>query len=165
MTLPSQSAVSCRLSCHRSRSLSLIRRKVRLTRFRDGLRPTLNLPRLVAEARHAKEVERLRLALPPFPTVRLREPAEPDEPGLVRMQFQSVSGQSFPQVIQEVLRFPLMLKANDEVIRMADGDCVASRSPLAPCVMEPDVEDMVQADVGADRGNGSLNAKGNFCLQ
>ena len=55
--------------------------------------PEPSLPRPVAEVRHAKEVKRLRLAQPPTPAVRLREPAELDEPGLVRVQFQSEQGQ------------------------------------------------------------------------
>ena len=50
--------------------------------------PEPALPRLVAMVRHAEEVECLRLSLPPSPAVRLCEPAELDEPGLVRVQFQ-----------------------------------------------------------------------------
>ncbi len=152
MTRPIHLAVSCRLSCHRLRSSSLIRRRVRRTRFRDGLRPTLNFPFPVAKVRHAEEVERLRLALPPLAAVLSRKPTELDEPGLVRMQFQSIVGQPLPEVPEEALRIALMLEAADKIVRIAHDDGVAFRYPLAPCVVKPVIEHVVQVNVGKAGG-------------
>ena len=112
--------------------------------------PEPSLPRLVAEVRHATEVERLLLAPPTFPPVCLREPAELGGPDLVPMQFQSVSGQPLAGVSAEALRFALVLEAEREVVRIADDYRVASRSPLAPCVVEPVVKHLVQVDAGVE---------------
>ena len=41
------------------------------------------------------------------------------------MQVQLELGQTTPQVIQKAFRFPLMLKADNEIIRIANNDHIA----------------------------------------
>ena len=52
--------------------------------------------------------------MPTLPAVRLRKPTEFDEPGLVRMQFQSKSGQPVPKVQEKALCIAPVLEAAHE---------------------------------------------------
>ena len=113
-------------------------------RVRDGLRPARRsasqpefpvsgLAADVAEcARHSQKLEGLRFSLPSALSVRACEPSELDEPGFVGVQFQPEPGKPFLQVVQEAHRFPPVLEADDEVIRIADENHVAFHLPLAP---------------------------------
>ena len=66
--------------------------------------------------REAQEIERLRAAQPSRPAVHFREPAELDEPGLVRMQGQVELAEPFPRRLQEAFRVPLALEPNDHMV-------------------------------------------------
>ena len=63
-----------------------------------------------------------------------------------RVQRQFERAHSFLQVAQESLRLMLMLKADNGVIRIADGNHVAGRLSQAPA-MGPEIEHVVQVDV------------------
>src|ERR1700754_1250297 len=53
--------------------------------------------------------------------------AKADQPGLVRMQRQFELAHSFLEIVKERLCLVLMLKADDNVVRIADDDHVARR--------------------------------------
>src|SRR5438477_156212 len=67
------------------------------------------------------------------------------QPGLRRVQRQFERAHSFLQVVQESLRLMLMLKADNGVIRIADGNHVAGR--VSAPAMGPEIEHVVQVDV------------------
>ena len=77
-------------------------------------------PGLRAVVREAQEVERLRAAQPSCPAVHFREPAELDEPGLVRMQGQVELAEPFPKRMQEAFRVPLALEPDDYIIGISN---------------------------------------------
>jgi hypothetical protein len=80
-----------------------------------------------------------------FLTLLGRVAAEADQPGLRRVQRQFERAHSFLQVVQESLRLMLMLKADNGVIRIADGNHVAGR--VSAPAMGPEIEHVVQVDV------------------
>src|SRR5437764_10434058 len=91
------------------------------------LRPMTNEPHLRDRVLEAEEVESLGLPLSQFLTLLGRVAAEADQPGLRRLHRQSERAHSFLQVVEESLRLMLMLKADNGVIRIADGNHVAGR--------------------------------------
>ena len=89
--------------------------------------------------REAEEVESFRLPLPSLFAFPGRASAKADQPGLGWMQRQFELAQTFLQVLQERPGLGLMLKAGDEIVRVADDDHVAMRLILAPAV-DPQIE-------------------------
>ena len=81
---------------------------------------------------HAHEVEGFWFSQPAFVPSCYRIPSERNEAGFVGVQVQPELGKPCSQVVQEALRFPLMLKADNEVIRIADDDHVPFPLPFAP---------------------------------
>ena len=75
--------------------------------------------------REAEEVESFRLPLPSLFAFPGRVATKADQPGLSWMQRQFELAQTFLQILQERSGFTLMLKAGDEIIRVADNDHVA----------------------------------------
>ena len=94
--------------------------------------PEFPVSGLAAEVRHSQKFEGFRLALTTVLPILIREPSELDEPGFVGVQGQPEPGQPLPQVVQVALRFPPMLKAGHEIVRVTDNDHVAFHLPLAP---------------------------------
>ena len=80
------------------------------------------------------------------------EPPELDEPRLLGMQFQPELRESLAQLGEEPLGVTLVLEANDEVVSEPHDDHVTVRVPLPP-LLDPQVEDVVQVDVGEQRRN------------
>ena len=103
--------------------------------------------------RESKEVEGLRATLPPRPAVRHREPAELDEACLVGMQFERELAHPLPEVVEKLLRIRLALATNDEIIAVAHDDGVPRGLSGAPFLLEPEVEDIVQVNIGEDGRN------------
>src|SRR5271166_4380845 len=99
-----------------------------------------------AEMREAEKVERLWLPLPSLFAVSGRVAAKADQPGLGWMQRQLELAQTFLQVLQERPGLVLVLKAGDEIVRVADDDHVATCLP-APAV-DPQIKRVVQISVG-----------------
>jgi hypothetical protein len=131
-------------------------RKNRLESLERGAHPLLvgateqqepSRARPAADVDETEEAERLgRAAFTALHPVRIRVPAELDEPRLVRVQFQSEVPQSPAQFVQEHPSVFFSFEAHGEVIGIAHDDYVAARSLLSPFV-EPEVEDVVQVDV------------------
>ncbi len=97
-----------------------------------GNAPDFESPQTVFRANmlEAQKGERLRFPFSTFVPVLPGETPEPDQPGLVFVQFQPILAQLFPQLFEELLRFVLVLEPNDGIIRVADDDDV----PCAFCL-------------------------------
>src|SRR6266852_5734034 len=105
---------------------------------------------LATDVGEAKKVECLGLPLStPFSIVRCVE-AELDDARFLGMQFQFELGESLRQVLVEPLGIRLVLKTHDEVISPTDDYYVAFGFCLTP-VLHPEVEHVVQIDVGQQR--------------
>ena len=99
--------------------------------------------------REAEKVERLGLSLSKVLTLLGRVATKADQPGFRRVQCQFELSHSFLQVMQESLRFMLVLEADNGVIRVADDDHVAGR--LAAPAVGPKIVHVVQVDVRENR--------------
>ena len=84
-----------------------------------------------------------------FLTLLGRMATEADQPGFRRVQCQFELPHSFMQITQESLRFMLVLKADNGVIRITDDDHVAGR--FAAPAMGPKIVHVVQVDVRQNR--------------
>src|SRR6516165_6483403 len=133
---------------HSFAQFHLQRLKLRHHPFLDRLAPDDKSPGLGsrAEMREAEEVESLRLPLPSLFALLGREAAEADQPGLGWMQRQFELAQALVQILQERPGLVLMLKAGDEVVRVADDDHVAARLILTPAI-GPQIERIVQVNI------------------
>ncbi len=100
--------------------------------------------------RESEEVERLRLALATPSSVSDGEPPELDQTCLVGMQLEAELRQSFTKVDEELLRFPVMLEPDNEVVGEAGDDHITA-SLASPPLPNPPVEDVVEIDVGQQR--------------
>ena len=122
-------------------------------RNRVAPQPEAPIPSLRATVREAQKVERLRFALPCPPVVFSGIPSELDEPRLFRVHFQFKASQPPFHGLKEALRIPPVLKTHHEIIGVPHDDCVATDFVLAPLLLEPQIEDVVQVNVRQDRGN------------
>jgi hypothetical protein len=108
------------------------------------------LSRLRANVREAQEVKRL--AAPPtlsFASSRAIA-AKLDEAGFVRVQMKAKLLHAFAQGCQAGLGIRFVLKANDEVIRIADDVTFALSVAPSPLVY-PEVEHVVQEHISEQR--------------
>ena len=78
-----------------------------------------------------------------------RSSAEADQLGFLRVQGEVEQARPFLQVMQERLRFMLVLEADDRIIRVADHDHVSGSLAASPLV-DPQIEYVVQVDVRQD---------------
>ena len=79
-----------------------------------------------------------------------------DEACLVRVQLKRELAHPLPEVVEKLVRMPafrLPLAANDEVIGVTNDDSVPRSLSGAPLLLEPEVEDIVQVNVGEDGRN------------
>jgi len=105
---------------------------------------------LATDVREAKKIECLRLPLStPFSIVGCME-AKLDQARFLGMKLQVELGESLRQLSLKPLGVRPVLKSHDEVIGPADDDNVAFGSCLPP-VLHPEVEHVVQIDVGHQR--------------
>src|ERR1035438_2562417 len=107
--------------------------------------------RLAANVRKAEKVEGSRpvpfdLAAP------FGRSAKANQPSLVRVQFQGELPHSLAEVLQELLRLPLVLESHQHVIGITHDDDVAARFVFAP-LLDPQVEGVGQAHVREQRRN------------
>src|SRR5207245_5176889 len=96
----------------------------------------------------------------PFAVCR-RMAAKLDQARLVRMQAQREAFQPLAQGRQKPLGIGPVLKAGDEVVGISHDDDVPLGVTVSP-LPRPEIESVVQVDVGEQRRDYSLNAKGNF---
>jgi hypothetical protein len=110
----------------------------------------------------AQEVEGLRLAKAALATVRRGKAAELDQARLVRMQAQREAFQPRSQIRQKPLGIGPMLEAGDEVVGIAHHDDVAPGMAVSP-LPRPQVEDVMQVDVGEQRRDHRTLRRPNRC--
>ena len=122
-------------------------------RYRLAPQPEVSVPLLLAVVRETEEIEGLRSTFPARPAVRHREPSELDEACLVRVQLKRELAHPLPEVVEKLFRIRLALAANDEVIGVTYDDSVPRSLSGAPLLLEPEVEDIVQVNVGEDGRN------------
>ena len=128
-------------------SLSFARmRSPRLLRFRRKP-PLRDLPQMKVKPRKLKVSG---LPSPRRLAVGRRKAAELDQAGLVRMQRQRERRQPFAHRIEEAAGVGLVLEADDDVVGIAYDDHVARGLAPSPA-LGPQVEDVVQVDVGEQR--------------
>src|SRR5579864_1778239 len=122
----------------------------RLTQHREA-----TLACLPATVREAKEVEAPRRA--PITTrlsITPRTASELDQSRLLGVQFQPKAREPLAQLGKEPLGLDSMLEPNDKVIGEAHHDDITAGLLLSPS-LDPQVEHIVQVDVGQQRANAS----------
>src|SRR6201996_7356882 len=103
-----------------------------------------------AVVREPQKRERLRLSFTALLPISLRVPTKLDQPRLLRMEFQRKARQPFLKLSQEPLRIFTLLKADHQIISVADNHDVAACSLPAPC-LDPEVKGIVQIHVRQKR--------------
>src|SRR3954452_16457297 len=98
----------------------------------------------------AQEVEGLRLALSPCRPVGRGMPAEFNQAGFLRVQFQGKLRHSGAYRLQEPLGIGPVLKTNDRIVGVAHHDHGAARMAFAP-LLGPEIVDVVEIDVRQQR--------------
>ena len=141
-------------SCKRRRRTRRTSRRLGLPSLAHRLTPhrKLPVPRLPAAVREAEKVEGFRFPVATPSSVPTSIPAKFDEPRFVGMQRQAEPRETLAQFGEEAFRFPSMLESHDEIIRKTDDDHIAARLRPTPS-LDPEVEDVVQVDVGEQRTN------------
>ena len=153
---PRPTAATCPLpaseSCMRRRSSVLTSPSFACILFRIVCRNTVNRPfsLLPADMREAEKVECLRLPLPGASAGSRPRRPELDQPRLLGMQLQPKLREALAQLGQEPLGVRPVLKPHDEVVRIPHDDHVAVGLRLPP-PLDPEVEHVVQVDVGQER--------------
>ena len=112
----------------------------------------LSLPGFPAAMREAQEVEGLRLALSPAASVVAGEAPELDQPRLVRVQLQPELAQPLGHRALKALGIPPELESGHPIVGVAHDDHVAS-GMAPPPLIHPQVERVVQVDVGQQRAD------------
>jgi hypothetical protein len=107
-------------------------------------------PRAATDEREPQEVERLRFALPVALPPLDRIASELQQPGLVPMQFERELLEPRSHRVPEAARFGLKLEAHDQIVGITHHDHVALGFAPPP-LLRPQVEDVVQVDVGQQR--------------
>ncbi|MFO7528719.1 MAG: hypothetical protein R6W86_07960 [Marinobacter sp.] len=79
----------------------------------------------------AQEFESFRLPQAPLPTLCRRKAAKPNQPGFIRVQFQTELCQSASKGFRECVRIILLLESQHRVVSVADDHHVAMRSLLS----------------------------------
>src|SRR3954466_5098361 len=110
-----------------------------------------------ADVGEPQEADRLRLAEPALGAPVRREAAKRDQAGLVRMQRQRKLLQARAHRVLEAPGIGLVLETDHDVIRVADDHHVARGLPPSPA-LGPEVEHVVQVDVGQERRDHSSHA-------
>src|SRR5271167_857308 len=142
---------------HARFKFGLHRLKLRLPPFAHGLaqhrEATLaSLPAAVREAQEVKAPRRAPITaiLPIAP----RTAPELDQSRLLGVQFQSKARKPFAQLGEEPLGLDLMLEPNDKVIGKAHHDDITAGLLLPPS-LDPQVEHIMQVNIGQQRANAS----------
>ena len=119
------------------------------------------LPRVPAAMREPEEVEGLRFTLSRAASVLARKAPELDQPRLLGMQLQPELAQPFGHRTLEALGIVSVLEPGNPIVGIPHRDHVAS-GVSSPPLLYPQVERVVQVDVGQQRTEHAIDAKGNF---
>src|SRR6204780_3153108 len=100
--------------------------------------------------RESKEREGLWFSFPTLLPINLRETTKLDQSRLLRMEFQREACQPFPKLSQKSLGVFALLKADHQIVSVANNYHLSARSLPAPC-LNPQVEHIVQIHVRQKR--------------
>jgi hypothetical protein len=114
-----------------------------------------------ADEGEAEESEGLRFVEPEPLSVGRRMAAEFQQSGLLRKERERKLLQPVAHGIPEASGVVFVLEAGDQVVGIAHDDHVAPSLTPSPA-FNPEIEDVVQVNVGKERRDGSLNTKDNF---
>ena len=89
------------------------------------------------------------------------EASKENQPRLLVGQFQIESRKTFPQISIEPFRVPFVLETCHKIIRKPSQICL-TLAPLPKLLLEPQVENKMQIDIGQKRAEYSLYAKDNL---
>ena len=103
-----------------------------------------------ADVREPEEVERFRAALPPTCAAFGRIPSKFQNPRLLLVQRKTEFRNPLTLGFVNGMSFVLFFDAIDTVVRLADDDDISFRRPASP-LARPEIEDVVQVDVGQER--------------
>src|SRR5260221_13684820 len=103
-----------------------------------------------ADKGEAQEGEGLRFSEPAPLAVCRRQASKLDQPGLLRMSDSANSCKPLTHLVEEAPGVTLMLEADNEVVGVAHDDHVARSLTPSPA-LSPEVEDVVQVEVGQKR--------------
>src|SRR5271169_6479395 len=134
----------------------LLTERLQLTNHALGLRlPFDREPAtsgLAAIVREAQKVEGLRASQPGGLPVPCGEPPELDEPGLALVERQAELRQPVLERHKKRLPIPFSLTADHQIVRISTDDNLPGR-PMSPPLVYPEVNDIVEEDVGEDRAD------------
>jgi hypothetical protein len=108
------------------------------------------VPPLRAIVREAEEIERLGLSETTLRPLLSGEPPEADQARLLGVEREAELDQALLQVFPEALGVGLMLKPQHDIIGIPHGDHLAASVPRPP-LLDPQIEHVVQIDVGQQR--------------
>jgi hypothetical protein len=67
--------------------------------------------------------------------------------------------------MQHPSRIICVLETHHKVVRVSHDDHSTSRLPLPPVVMDPQIQHIMQKDIGQQRADDSPNAKDDFAFE
>jgi hypothetical protein len=102
--------------------------------------------------REAQKVEGLRASQPGGLPVPCGEPPELDEPGLALVERQAELRQPALERHKKRLPISFSLTANHQIVRISTDDNLPG-CPMSPPLVYPEVNDIVEEDIGEDRAD------------
>ena len=121
------------------------------TAYRFTSQSEATFPSLRTKVRKPQKVERLRFALPSLLPVHFREPSEFHDSGFLRVQCQTKLRQPLPNILQVLLRVPLILKSDHHIVRIADNQGLALGNLRTPFLVKPEIKHIMQKYVSQRR--------------
>ena len=107
-------------------------------------------PRLPADVREAQEVEGFRLAMPTLATPLLGEPAEAQQPRLVRVELEPEMLEAPWQLRMEPPGVDLVLESQHDIVGVPDYVHRPSHTSCSP-LLDPEVEHVVKIHIREER--------------
>ena len=114
--------------------------------------------------REAEKVEGFRFTQTTALSVVRRMAAKLQQSRLLRVQFQLELSHSFSKFLPKLFGIVLELESNHGVVGVTHHDYIAVRALPPPC-LNPEIEDVMEIDVGQQRRSYSPYTKGNFDLE
>ena len=109
----------------------------------------------------AQECEGLRFAEPPLLSPYRRMAAKLQQACLFPMQVEPELLEPHAQRVPESLRIGLVLEASNDIVGIAHDDHIAGGLTTPP-LLSPEIEDIVQVDIGEQRRNHAMYTKANL---
>jgi hypothetical protein len=118
----------------------------------ESEKPEAPIPRLAADMRKAKKVERVWLSFASFKTLLLGKPAETKQPRLLGVQSETELLKSLLEGNPKLDCISLVLETHHEIVRETHDNYFTGRF-LFPPALDPQVEHVVEVDIREERRN------------